>query len=161
MSNRKNYDYKTVELLLNRYGYDFYIITRIPSAKCTCVDPISKDPDPKCKKCLGLGTQIKIKKVFGAIREVAEREISIAQNISVSPKIVYIKGYCHIKKDDIVIDSEEVYHVFVFQHHRGENGEFKFTRLICPTTKSTSAHLIRNFKELQNEHKLRKNKNKS
>lgn len=159
MSNISNS--KTVELLLNRYGYYFYIIKRYPASKCKCVDPVTKDANPKCKKCLGLGTQIKIHKVFGVIREVKEREISIAQNISVSPKIVYIKGLCYVNKDDVVIDSENIYHVFNFQYHRGEDGNFQFTRLICPNTKANPSSLVRNFKELLDEYKLRKSKNKS
>lgn len=150
---------RTVKLLLDRYGYYFYIIKKIQAAKCICLDPITKDPNPKCKKCLGLGTEIKIYKVFGAIREVKEREISIAQNISASPKVVYIKGLCYVNKDDVIIDSENVYHVFNFQYHRGENGSFQFTRLICPNTKSNAAPLIRNFKELLYEYNIRKNKN--
>lgn len=148
---------KTVKLLIERYGYYFYIIKRYPKIKCTCLDPVTKDANPKCKKCLGLGTQIRIHKVFGVIREVKEREISIAQNLSVSPKIVYIKGLCYVNKDDVVIDSENIYHIFNFQYHRGEQGDFHFTRLICPNTKSNAASLLRNFKELLNEHKLRKN----
>lgn len=150
---------RTVKLLLDRYGYYFYVIKRFPAAKCSCVDPTTKDANSKCKKCLGLGTQIKIYKVFGVIREAKEREISIAQSISVSPKIVYIKGIFYANKDDVIIDSENVYHILNFQYHRGENGDFQFTRFICPNTKSNAAPLIRNFKELLYEHNIRKNKN--
>ena len=88
---------KTVRLLLNRYGYYFYIIKKIPNTRCTCVDPTTKDPDLSCKKCLGLGTRVKIKKVFGVIRESRERETSVAQNISSTPKIVYIDGLEYVK----------------------------------------------------------------
>lgn len=147
---------KTVKILLDRYGYYFYVIKRIPDTKCTCVDPMTKDPDLSCKKCLGLGTRVKIKKVYGVIREARERETSVAQNISSTPKIVYIDGLEYVNKDDVVIDSENVYNVLHIQYHRGGKGSQQFTRLVCPNRKSNTAKLAKNFKEVLNEHKLRK-----
>lgn len=149
---------RTVQFLLERYGYFFYIVKRVPETKCTCVNPITTSPDPKCKKCLGTGSKIVIERVFGSIRETRERENSTTGKISSTPKVVYLKGFYRINKDDIVIDDEDVYHVLASQHHKGEHGEFAFTRLICPYTKETPVHIIRNFKELLNEYKLRKKK---
>ena len=146
---------KTVEKLINRYGYYFYLINCNAAIKCTCLDPITKDPNLKCKKCLGLGYKIKIRKVFGAIRETKEREVSIAQTISITPKIVYIKGLVHSSKDDLVIDNESIYRVFTRQYHKGEHGEFGFTRLTCPTEKSNHSTFIRNFRRLMaNDNKI-------
>lgn len=147
---------KTVRLLLDRYGYYFYVIKRIPNTVCTCVDTATKDPDLSCKKCLGLGTRVKIKKVFGVIRESRERETSVAQNISATPKIVYIDGLEYVNKDDVIIDSENVYNVLYTQYHRGGKGSQQFTRLVCPNRKSSTAKLAKVFKEVLYEHKLRK-----
>lgn len=149
---------KTVRSLLERYGYWFYIIKRIPDTKCRCVHATSGAPDPKCKECLGTGAKIKILKVWGAIREAKERENNVTGNISSTPKICYIKGYYRLDKDDVVVDDEDVFHVLSIQHHKGEKGEFAFTRLVLPYTKSSPVHLIRNFKELLDEYKIRKGK---
>lgn len=157
MFNIDSINSKTVELLLKRYGYYFYVIKRFKNVKCTCLDPTSKDADSNCTKCLGTGTKIKIYKVFGCLREEKEREISVAQNLSSSPKIVYIKGFKRFEKDDIVIDNEDVYHIMEAQYHRGEKGEFAFTRAICPFTKGPDFKFIRNFYKIINEHKIRKN----
>ena len=132
---------KTVRLLLERYGCWFYIIKRIPDTKCKCVHPTSGAPDPKCKES-----------------DLKERENNVTGNISSTPKICYIKGYYRLDKDDVVIDDEDVFHVLSIQHHKGEKGEFAFTRLILPYTKSSPVHLIRNFKELLDEYKIRKGK---
>lgn len=145
---------KTVKLLLDRYGYYFYVIKRFQNVKCKCLNSVTKDPDPNCPECLGTGTKIKIYKVFGCLRETREREISIAQNLSSSPKIAYIKGMRRYEKDDIIVDDENVYHMAALQWHRGEKGEFAFTRAICPFTKGSDASFIRNFYKLINEYKL-------
>lgn len=147
---------RTVDLLLHRYGCYFYVIKCVPNTECICVNHTTHAADPRCKKCLGTGKKIKIHKVFGALRELKDRESNAVGHINSTPKIVYIKGIFRVSKDDIVIDNDEVYHVLSFQHHKGEKGEFAFTRLVCPTIKSPSVYLIRNFKELLNEHKLRK-----
>ena len=152
-------NYKTVELLINRYGYYFYIVKCVPGTQCKCVNHTTKAPDPTCKKCLGTGRKIKIQRVFGTIREIKERESDASTfTVSSTPKIIYLKGNHIIHKDDLVIDSEDVYHVLACQHHRGERGEFAFTRLVCPYVKSNIKHLLVNFKELLREHKLRKKK---
>lgn len=149
---------KTVNYLIDRYGYYFYIIRCVPETECSCVNHTTRSSDPKCKKCLGTGHKIKIKKVFGTIREIKERESESVINVNSTPKIVYIKGMLRINKDDLVVDNEDVYHVLACQHHKGEKGEFAFTRLICPFTKTNPAHFIRNFKELLNDQLRKKNK---
>ena len=148
---------ETVKRVLKRYGYYFYVIKRFPNIKCSCLDPVTKDSNPNCPKCLGTGSKIKIYKVFGCLREAKEREISIAQNMSASPKIAYIKGLHRYEKDDIIVDDENVYHIAALQWHKGEKGEFAFTRAICPFTKGGDASFIRNFYKIINEHKIRKN----
>lgn len=151
-------NHKTVSYLLNRYGYYFYIVKCVPGTECVCVNHTTCAPDPKCKHCLGTGKKIKIVKVFGTVREIKERESESVVGVNSTPKIVYIKGRHRINKDDLVIDNEDVFHVLACQYHKGEKGEFAFTRLVCPYVKSNIAYLIRNFKELLNEHKLRKKK---
>lgn len=150
-------NYNTMKRVIERYGYNFYVIKRFTNIKCNCVDSTTKDANPSCPHCLGTGYKIKIQKVHGCIREQKEREISIAQNLSSSPKVVYIEGLLRLEKDDMVIDDEAIYHITSLQWHRGEKGEPGFTRCICPFTKSNDAVFIKNFYKLINEYKLRKN----
>lgn len=151
-------NHKTVQALLDRYGYYFYVIKCMPGSECSCVNHTSGSADVKCKYCLGTGKRIKIVKVFGSIREKQERETESTLSMNATPKIVYIKGRHRINKDDIVIDDEDVYTVAACQYHKGEKGEFAFTRLVCPYMRSNISHLLRNFKELEDEHKLRRKK---
>ena len=147
---------RTVSKLIDRYGYWFYVVKCVPGTECVCVNHTTHTADPKCKHCLGTGHKIKIIKVFGSIREKNERETEANTDVNSTHKIVYIKGMHRINKDDLVIDNEDVFHVLTCQYHKGERGEFAFTRLICPYVKANVSYTLRNFKELLHEHKLRK-----
>ncbi len=147
---------RTVSRLIDRYGYYFYIVKCVPSTECTCVNHTTHTPDIKCKRCLGTGHKIKIVKVFGTIREQKEKETEADTSVNSTHKITYLKGMHRINKDDLIIDNEDVYRVLACQHHKGEKGEFAFTRLVCPYVKGNVSYIIRNFKELLYEHNLRK-----
>lgn len=147
---------RTVSKLIDRYGYWFYVVKCVPGTECVCVNHTTHTADPKCKHCLGTGHKIKIIKVFGSIREKNERETEANTDVNSTHKIVYIKGMHRINKDDLVIDNEDVFRVLTCQYHKGERGEFAFTRLICPYVKANVSYTLRNFKELLHEHKLRK-----
>lgn len=148
---------KTINSVINRYGYNFYLIKKVPNIKCKCVDPLTKEANQDCKKCLGTGTKIKIYKVFGVGRESKSAETYRSSEAgTVTPKIFYIKGSVYVKKDDLIIDSEDVYTVFNQQFHRGEKGAPAFTRVIAPNKKFDKTKLIKNFKELLNEYNIRK-----
>ena len=147
---------RTVSKLIDRYGYWFYVVKCVPGTECVCVNHTTHTADPKCKHCLGTGHKIKIIKVFGSIREKNERETEANTDVNSTHKIVYIKGMHRINKDDLVIDNEDVFHVLTCQYHKGERGEFAFTRLVCPYVKANVSYTLRKFKELLHEHKLRK-----
>ena len=52
----------TVKTLIDRYGYYAYLIRLNKAIKCECVNPSTKESNPKCKKCLGTGYQIRVSK---------------------------------------------------------------------------------------------------
>lgn len=141
----------TVETLIDRYGYYAYLIRLNKSVICECTHPVTKDPDVHCKKCLGTGYQFQISKVFLASRELYERESDKIQNFGVTPKIMYMKGFVDIHKDDLIVDSENVYTIYTFQHHRGVKGHQAYTRIVCPDLKLNKMTFLKMFKELMNE----------
>ena len=150
---------KTVNLLIDRYGYYAYLIRLNKSIRCECVNPSTKEPYDLCKKCLGTGYQIQISKIWMATREANDNESHIIQSFSVTPKVAYLKGLVDVHKDDLIVDSENVYMIFAFQHHRGCKGYQAFTRCICPDLKLNRMKFLKLFKEVLNEH-LQNNKRK-
>jgi hypothetical protein len=151
---------KNINCLIDRYGYYAYLIRLNKSIKCNCHNPITKDANPACKKCLGTGYKITISKVFLASREVNEQESNKIQGFSATPKIMYLKGYVDVNKDDIIVDSESVFTVLEKQHHRGVGGYQAFTRCVCPDMKLNKALFIKLFKEVLNEYLSNGNKQK-
>lgn len=147
---RKNI--KNVNCLIDRYGYYAYLIRLNKSIKCNCHNPITKDADPACKKCLGTGFKITISRVFLASREVNEQESNKIQGFSATPKIMYLKGYVEVNKDDIIVDSENAFTVLERQHHRGTHGYQAFTRCVSFDMKLNKALFIKMFKEVLNEY---------
>lgn len=141
---------------IDRYDYKFWVIKKIDNIKCKCLDPVTKEPDKNCKYCLGLGRKIKIYRATGASRESKEFETIKSDNVSVTPKVFYVKSKIYIDKGDIIVDKEGVYQVYTRQYHRGENGEFKFTRAVCPNLKHNRNTFLKNFREKLNEYLLRK-----
>lgn len=139
--------------VIDNWDYTFYVIKQVPNMKCKCVDKTSKQADLNCPLCLGLGNKIKIYKVKGASRESKEFEALRAEFPTVTPKIFYIKTKLLIDKQDLIIDDETMYSVYATQFHRGLNGEFKFTRCVCPTVKFNKYAIIKNFKRILNEYK--------
>lgn len=148
---------KTINSVIDRYGYSFYIVRRIHNINCKCVDPTTKEANPNCKMCLGTGKKIKIYKKFGVGREIKSAETYRSSEAgTVTPKIFYVKGSFYANKEDLIIDSEDVFVIFNTQYHRGEHGAPGFTRLIAPNKKFDKAKLMKNFKELLNEYNIRK-----
>lgn len=97
--------------------------------------------------CLGLGKKIKIYKVRGTSRETKEFEAIKSDNISVTPKIFYIKNKLFISKADLIVDRENIYSVNAIQYHRGVDGKHEFTRLVAPMFKQNRKLVLKNFKE--------------
>ena len=141
----------TVNTLIDRYGHYSYITKLNKALKCECVNPTTKEPNVYCKKCLGTGYHIKITKVFGASREGREFESDRTQAFAVTPKVFYFKGFLNVNKDDILIDSENVYIIYTLQHHRGVEGHQAFTRCICPDLKLNTSIILKMFKEILND----------
>lgn len=139
--------------VIDSWNYPFWIVKQITQVQCKCVDPATKQPKLDCKHCLGLGYKIKIYQAKGASRESKEFEALRAEFPTVTPKIFYVKSKLFIEKQDLIIDDEGIYTVYAIQFHRGLNGEFKFTRCVCPNQKFGKSNVLKNFKELLNERK--------
>lgn len=139
--------------VIDSWDYSFWIVKQISQVQCKCVDSTTKQAKQDCKLCLGLGYKIKIYKAKGASRESKEFEALRAEFPTVTPKIFYVKTKLFIEKQDLIIDEEGVYTVYSTQFHRGLNGEYKFTRCVCPNQKFGKSYVLKNFKEILNERK--------
>jgi hypothetical protein len=141
---------KTVNRLIDRYGYIAYWVKLNKSMRCECVNPSTKEPDRECPRCLGTGHYISIHKIHLATREGKEYESDRAQSFAVTPKVIYVKGFVDFGKDDLIVDSESVYTIYTFQHVRGKQGKQAYTKAMAPDLKLNKAQFLKMFKELIN-----------
>lgn len=134
---------------IERFSYDVWIVKRIPTVTCTCVNHTTKQPKNDCKKCLGTGTKIKIYKARAVLREAKDQESVFSDTrLSSTPKITYFKYGTFIEKDDYIIDKENIYSPVTKQYLRGENGDPNTIKCVSPAIKMDSSIIIKNFKEV-------------
>lgn len=135
---------------LDRFRQPVWIVKSIPNTSCTCVDHSSKQASNSCKKCLGLGTKIKIYKTSAVVREGKEQESVFSDTtLSSTPKMTYFKfGEALIEKDDYMVDKEDIYSVFTKQYLKGEDGQPHTIKCMCPPLKMDSKIILKNFKEV-------------
>lgn len=148
-----NIEQSFAQEVIDSWSYKFWVVKQLPNMTCTCVDKTSKQPRMDCPRCLGLGNKIKIYQVEGASRETKEFEALRAEFPTVTPKIFYVKSKLYINNQDIIIDDEYAYSVYATQFHRGLNGEFMFTRCVCPSIKFNRMDLMNNFRKLLDANK--------
>lgn len=148
MHNPKKFKFNIWDSI-ERFSYDVWIVKRIPSIECTCVDHVTKQPSNSCKKCLGTGTKIKIYKAPAVLREAKEQEAVFSDTrLSSTPKIAYFKYGTLIEAGDYVIDKENIFSAITKQYIRGEEGIPTAIKCLCPAIKSDSAIILSNFKEV-------------
>lgn len=150
--NKMGFTESFAQEVIDNWDYTFWVVKQIPNTKCKCIYNTTKQPDLNCPLCLGTGSKIKIYKVRGASRETKEFEALRAEFPTLTPKIFYIKSKLFIDYQDLIIDKESIYTVYATQFHRGLNGEFKFTRCVCPTVKFNRYGILKNFRKLLDEH---------
>lgn len=138
---------------IDRFDYEFYVIKRLQKLKCTCLDHTTKDPNPECEMCLGLGTRIKIFKVTGAATEMIDANMVRTTVGGSTPKTFYFQQKCFIERDDVVVDNEDFFRAYKCQHLRGRDGEFQTTRVVASTVIANKQALKRNFNKILNGRK--------
>ena len=96
---------------IERFSQDVWVVKSIPNIKCTCIDHSTKQASKSCKKCLGIGTRIKIYKTRAVLREGKEQEAVFSDTtLSSTPKVAYFKySEVVIDTDDYVVDLEDIY----------------------------------------------------
>lgn len=141
---------KNIWASIERFKQPVWIVKKIPNTSCACVDHATKQASNSCKKCLGLGSKIKIYKTEAVVREGKEQESIFSDTtLSSTPKMVYFKfGTALIEKDDYMVDKESIFSVFAKQYLKGENGQTNTIKCICPELKMDSKIILKNFKEV-------------
>lgn len=132
-------------------SYEFYVVHPIKKVVCTCVDHSTKQADPKCKMCLGMGYKIKIRKIKGAANDIeatASGKNSRGSSALTVAKTYFIDSKYPIEDNDMIIDDDEVSYVFRIYTMKGLNGEVTHNEVTAYPLRADHKITLQNFREL-------------
>lgn len=137
--------------IIDRYSYSAYVINCNKSFVCTCVNHDTKEPDANCKKCLGTGYKIRIKKieVSNNNTNVPASNAVIRESLKVLiTQIYYIKAKYPIKKDDIIVDGLDAYVAYEISSGQSDHGELVYRKIMAVTKKYDQTKFMDNFNQI-------------
>jgi len=141
--------------IIEKCAYEFYIVHPIAEVKCICVTHSTKQPDPKCKMCLGTGNKIRIRKIRGAANDVevntAGKGVKGSAAIAVG-KTYFIDSKYPIYDNDIIIDENEVLYVFRVYTMKGMEGVVTHNQVTAYPVRNDFKVTLRNFRELMKKY---------
>jgi len=135
---------KTIDL----FSYKFFAVMTNPDIKCVCVRDGTSQPDPTCKKCLGLGFKIKIKEIEGASQESNIPATMRPGGKFLITKNYYIKEKIPLRADDLIVDDGEVYFVYEKLKMISFEGKFVYGKFSCIKKKLDTLMFLKNFNEI-------------
>ena len=114
---------------IERCSYDFYTVHPDKNYICTCTEHATKQPDKKCKKCLGTGYRIKIYTARGGCNETMKGGAIMSTQTTSITRMYYIPYKYKLQEDDLIIDDNtneviqgNVYYVAVLNRAFGKKG---------------------------------------
>ncbi len=135
-----------IKKIIEKFAYEFFVVQQDFKIKCTCVNFTTKQAEPACEKCLGLGNKIKIKKIKGAsedrkgtFRNAAVMEANIAFTYFIDAKYP-------IFENNIIIDGEEV--LKVYRVEKKKTPEAVYTQCYAVHKKTNPKLLMKNFNKI-------------
>lgn len=134
--------------MLEHFAYDFYVVQPDTSVTCVCTDFATKQGDPECKKCLGQGYKIYIRKIRGAL----EDRSSTFQNINVretsSSHIYYIDRNYPVDEKDVIVDGEDVVVIHRVDRKRSTGKDTVYFKCYGVPKKNQRTLFLKNFQQI-------------
>lgn len=96
--------------VIRRFHYPMWFVIRNEDVKCTCLHSSSKQPNPGCKKCLGTGRQVTIRRILAAHQpgDISYRGTGLGQNERDAVGNYYTLQDVKAKANDIIVDGEDI-----------------------------------------------------
>jgi len=149
MENFFNSFENQISYIIDLFNHSFFIVQQNFDISCDCIDFNTKAPNPNCKKCLGTGNKIKIKKAFGV-----RQDTTVPSTLRPSNAFFVAKNYytdvkqIKIEKDNIIIDGDEVLYIYQIQNHNSYKEKRIFQKSLAVTKKMHSDIFLENFNSI-------------
>lgn len=137
--------------MIEKYSYDAFMVNQNTNVKCICINPSTKEPDPNCKKCLGTGRKIKIKKVrlSSDNTDVAGSKQMIRESVDILiTQVYYLPAKYKFSKDDIIVDGDDAYIVYQSSTGQSDHGEVIYNKIMAVDKKYDQTKFMDNFNEI-------------
>ena len=101
---------KNVKKPITLFSHPVWFIIKDPEKKCTCLDPVSKQADVRCPKCLGTGKRISLARVRAAHQnaQISLRGTGLGFSEIDIVNTYYTYNKTGIRVGDIIIDGPDV-----------------------------------------------------
>lgn len=134
--------------IIKKFEHEFFIVQQDFDIDCVCVNYDTKQADPGCKKCLGTGHKIKIRKIRGASQDSTIPNTARPVNELFVAKSYYIKTECKMYKDNIIVDNDEIYFVYQPRNATAFEGRTVYQKVMAISKKLDSKVFLKNFYEI-------------
>lgn len=146
-----NYFNQRIRDTIEKCAYEIYVVHPIAEVTCTCINHSTKQADPKCKMCLGMGNKIKIRKIKAAANDIEANAAGKGTRGSAAiavAKTYFMDAKYPITDNDMIIDENEVLYVFRVYTMKGMEGVVTHNQVTAFPVKNDRRVTLKNFKEL-------------
>lgn len=131
-------------------SYNFFLIQQDFNIKCTCLNQTTLQPDDNCKKCLGTGYKVKIKKCRGASDDQLKGGATLSARSSRIIKKYFIDSKYSIFENNLIIDNYNVYYVYRTQKMRGVYEQYTHKEITATLKTENHDKILNNFLNIIN-----------
>ena len=151
MINEKRF-HNNIEKTINQCSYPIYAVLQYPHINCTCFVHATKQPDVTCKKCLGTGHKIRIKKIEAAVNESVKGGTALGVQSSYTVKRYFINSAYKVSENDLLIEEDTVYYVHRTERMRALKGYDTHVEVTGVKRKAGHDTILKNFNDIIKQH---------
>lgn len=146
-STKKTFN-RNIERIMELLDHEIYVVYLDKSVTCTCLHPGTSQPEAGCKKCLGTGFKIKIRKALATSQESSVPSTIRNTTGFVISRNYYIKSKDRLNNDDIVIDGTDIWFAFQAPDYASFDGVYIYQKCSCMPKKLDAKIFFENFNKI-------------
>lgn len=139
---------KNIEKIMALLDHEIYVVYLDKTVKCTCLHEGTSQPDAACKKCLGTGYKIKIRKCMAVCQNTSVPTTIRNTTGFVIARNYYVRASDSLKNDDIIVDGEGVYFLFQGPEFASFDGQYIFQKCSAMPKKLDTEDFLINFNQI-------------
>lgn len=139
---------ESIKSIIEKFSYDFHIVQQDTSKPCACVDFTTKQPDPGCKKCLGMGYKVVIRKIRGSSQDSqgSFRNAGIEERVLATS--YFIDAKYPVFQENIIVDNGKPLIVHRIEEKRTANREPVYRKVYAVNKKGNPTIFMKHFSEV-------------